>query len=223
VTAPARVLCCSDVHGHHSCLERGLYEAGWTPGQDGLVLLGDYIDRGPHSRRTVELVRRLAENPNVVVLQGNHEDMLFNYMHGCLPPERFFANGGMDTLRSYEGAREQLSADAEWLHSLPLYLEMDEVVLVHAGLRPGIPLGEQTQEDLLWIRDEFINHYDEGKTVVFGHTPTRLITGKDEVFWGTRKVGIDTGLTYGGVLSLLELPTFRTYQVARDPEGGTVR
>jgi serine/threonine protein phosphatase 1 len=81
-------------------------------------------------------------------------------------------------------------------------------LFVHAGLRPGIPLSGQLPEDLLWIRDEFIDSdWDFGKTVVFGHTPFR------KPLFQRNKIGIDTGMVYGGRLTCIELPSRTVIQV----------
>ena len=84
---------------------------------------------------------------------------------------------------------------------------MGEYIFVHAGLRPAVPFNKQVREDMLWIRDEFIDsNYDFGKTVIFGHTPFRrpLIEAN--------KIGIDTGAVYGGKLTCVELPAKKMYQ-----------
>ena len=95
-----------------------------------------------------------------------------------------------------------------FLEALLPYYETEKYIFVHAGLRPGIPLADQSQHDLLWIRHEFINaEHDYEKTVVFGHTPFMIpLIDKN-------KIGIDTGAVYGGKLTCIEFPGLKIYQV----------
>jgi len=210
-----RILCCSDIHGHLSALRDVLFQAAWRPAQDVLVLLGDYIDRGPRPRQVINELRVLLRCPGVVALRGNHETMLWDYLQGTVSEAQYLSNGGGTTLRDYREEPDALQADAEFLNGLPLYYELGDYIFVHAGLRPGIRLEEQSECDMMWIRDEFIRGY-RGRTVVFGHSPTPLLSGSTEVYWGRDKIGIDTGVAYGGCLSLLELPGGETYQAPPD-------
>lgn len=210
-----RILCCSDIHGHLQAFRRVLFAAQWRPARDTLILLGDYIDRGPRPREMVNELRVLLRCPGVVALRGNHEVMLWSYLNGSLALQQYLDNGGGTTLKAYGGDDSLLWTDAEFLAHLPVFHETDDYVFVHAGLRPGVPLHRQDDGEMVWIRDEFIRSY-RGKTVVFGHSPTTALTGGTEVYWGRDKIGIDTGVAYGGCLTLLELPGGETYQAPPD-------
>jgi serine/threonine protein phosphatase 1 len=89
----------------------------------------------------------------------------------------------------------------EFLKELRLYYETADHIMVHAGLRHGVPLEDQTPDDLVWIREEFIySEQDFGKRVIFGHTPfVRPLVLPN-------KIGIDTGAVYGNQLTCLILP-----------------
>jgi serine/threonine protein phosphatase 1 len=92
---------------------------------------------------------------------------------------------------------------------MPMFVT-DRWVLVHAGIRPDRPLAEQEEEDLFWIREEFIAHpHPLPQTVIYGHTPTRRVHVNLPY-----KIGIDTGCVYGGDLTCLELESGTLYQVA---------
>jgi serine/threonine protein phosphatase 1 len=92
---------------------------------------------------------------------------------------------------------------------LELYYETEKFIFVHAGLRPGIPLERQLEEDCLWIRNEFLeSQYDFGKVIVFGHTPFR------EPFIYPGRVGLDTGAVFGGPLTCMELTCGRLITVS---------
>jgi serine/threonine protein phosphatase 1 len=132
--------------------------------------------------------------------------------------EAWLRNGGIASLRSYDadphGSREAAIAripetHVEFMASLETHFQWGSYLVVHAGIRPGVPLAEQRQEDLLWIREEFLDHpHDLGSTVVFGHTPFRRIVVEPPY-----KIGIDTGCVYGGALTCISLPDARTFQI----------
>lgn len=154
------------------------------------VYLGDYIDRGPRSREVVEsLINNPLEGFKTVHLKGNHEDMMLTFLDEPESGPRWLANGGFATLASYgvenapcdaEGLIQTAKALAEalppthlrFLSSLSLTHRIGDYVFVHAGVRPGIALDEQSEEDLIWIRGPFLtSDADHGAVVVHGHTP----------------------------------------------------
>ena len=214
--AVERIFAVGDIHGCSHLLRRLLDRIPFDPKADTLLFLGDYLDRGPDVRGTVETILRLkGTSDNVICLRGNHEQMFLDcYLEGR-DEELFLANGGAETLSSYGlTLAETLTGKGFpeehllFLASLPLYHETAEYLFVHAGLRPGIPLAEQSPDDLLWIRYEFIDSdWNFGKTVVFGHTPLY------EPLLGRERIGIDTGAVYGGQLTCIELPSRKIFQV----------
>lgn len=210
-----RILVVADIHGHHEALVSLLRQANYRPGVDLLVLLGDYIDRGPRGVEVVAMVRELVA-AGAVALKGNHEQMLLDYLTGELEENVYLWNGGGPTLAGYRRAgREVLLSDVSWMEGLPLYYEHEPYVFVHAGLRPGRALADQSPDDLLWIREEFYA-FPTGladRTVIFGHTPTVFFTGSPEVWFAGDKIAVDTGAAYGFFLTLLELPDGRTWRV----------
>ena len=194
-----------DIHG---CMEplRTLM-ARVAPGPaDRLVFIGDYIDRGPDARGVVEYLLGLPGRPTFLL--GNHDQMLLDALDtGDL--SLWFANGGEATLASYGGEVGRIPpTHRAFFRSLVPHAEIEGFVFVHAGIRPGIPLCEQSLDDLLWIREEFFDSSARfERTVVFGHTPLR------EVFLGRDRIGIDTGCVYGGKLTCLKLPGREVVQV----------
>jgi serine/threonine protein phosphatase 1 len=157
-----------DVHGCYREFERLLNlcsdHANGKPAR--LITLGDYVDRGPDSFGVVRLIRhRLAgEYPgfkSIINLKGNHEDMMVRAALGGEPRVKQnwvgSNNGGDATVESYPN-REALLDDAKWLAALPPSWEDKLRYYVHAGIRPGIPLKEQSEADKLWIRDLFLKH-----------------------------------------------------------------
>ena len=201
-----RIFAIGDIHG---CLEKIQTLLERLPvdfKQDKLVFLGDYVDRGPDSRGVLDLMIKLQrENPaSTIFLKGNHEVMFQDYIENGPLKKSFLTFGGRETIKSY-GAADSLidipDDHLKFLRELPLLYVTKKFCFVHAGLLPNVPVEEQEEKDILWIRFKFIkSRYDWGKRVIFGHTPfdTPLIE--------KNKIGIDTGAVYGGRLTCLMLP-----------------
>lgn len=181
-----------DVHGQYETLRR-LNKR--LPRSAERVFVGDLFDRGPQSREVYEFLRDLPHRR----VRGNHDQQLLDVLHGRegdMGMECWLAdNGGKATVNSF---RESFPADlTEFLEAAPLYIEIDGLLVVHAGIRPMVSLSRQDPFDLLWIRAEFYDAPDHGYpgTVVFGHTPL------ERVWVGQRRVGCDTGAGAGHSLS----------------------
>ena len=209
-----RIFAVGDIHGSFDRLTSLLAIVDNDPKKDTLLFIGDYIDRGPQSREVVDyLIGLLRRQSRVIFLKGNHEQMLELYLSGA-DRLSFLANGGQATLDSYlkaslPGEGNPIpNAHLDFFGNLRLYYETDQYIFVHAGLKPNIPLEEQDEWDMLWIRDEFIySDFDFGKRVIFGHTPFR----KPLIL--ENKIGIDTGAVYGNKLTCVELPAVKFYSV----------
>jgi serine/threonine protein phosphatase 1 len=204
----------ADVHGLRDRLMDLLNRIPWRAASDTLIFLGDCIDRGPDSKGVLDIILDLTDaGVRVLCLRGNHEWMLESYLRDE-ETLLFLYNGGRATLESYQQApalgSDMILPDRHrsfFQRLLPWY-EMDDFILVHAGLRPGVPLEQQEEKDLYWIRNEFIySDYDFGKTVVFGHTPF------SHPFIGRKRIGIDTGAVYGNKLTCVRLPDIEFFSV----------
>ncbi len=199
-----RIFAVGDIHGNLDPLEDLLAKIPLDWADDYLVFLGDYIDRGPEPRLVLDFLMALKEKhpDRVVCLLGNHEWMFLRYLEGY-GKEIYLLNGGEITLAQFleDGIIHVPTTYISFLRTLLPYWETDRYIFVHAGLRPGIPLKDQTLKELLFIREEFIySDYDWGKLVIFAHTPFF------EPLVSPNKIGIDTGCVYGGALTALELP-----------------
>jgi serine/threonine protein phosphatase 1 len=194
-----------DIHGCLGPLEQLLAKIAPRP-EDEIVFVGDYIDRGPQSK---EVVDRLLTLPHrCVFLLGNHERMLLDFLAGE-DEEIYLENGGRTTLASYGGDADKIPAShLAFFHRLKPMYEKPDYLFVHAGIRPLVPVAEQSVEDLIWIRQEFFKFIGTyPKPVVFGHTPLR------QVLMATDRIGIDTGCVFGGKLTCLKLPQRDIIQV----------
>ncbi len=200
-----------DVHGCLTCLEKLLEKLPINWGEDFVIFLGDYIDRGPNPRGVIEKVMELKKlyPQRIITLKGNHEQMFENFLKGK-DVEVFLYNGGMKTLKDYykEGKIDIPEEHIEFVRNLLYYFETPEYIFVHAGLRPGKSLYEQDEDDILWIRQSFyLTDYQFPKTIIFGHTPFEKPFIKED------RIGIDTGCVYGGYLTAISLPDKKFYQV----------
>jgi serine/threonine protein phosphatase 1 len=216
----ARFFAIGDIHGCVQELER-LLAALPTAAGDTIAFVGDYVDRGAESRAVIDLLLALERQEDIttVFLKGNHEDMCLAYLgrEGSWG-EAWCLNGGSTTLRSYgidarlqgeEALARMPPAHVAFLERLvPAYFAEGHLI-VHAGVRPDVGWAEQEEQDLYWIREEFILHpHLLPQTVVFGHTPQRNVF-VDLPY----KIGIDTGCVYGGMLTAVELRERRLWQV----------
>lgn len=212
-----------DIHGCADELEELLDR---IPPGDRLLFVGDYIDRGPDSRRVLDRMVSLKERS--VCLLGNHESMMLAFFRDPRSDEgrswMHPANGGAATLKSYgltagAGFAEIPRLHREFLESLPLYFEGPDFIAVHAGLNPDEPdLRKQTREDLTWIRGPWLRGESRwrGKFVYFGHTPSRYVLGLDKdasLIEGKNSLGLDTGCVFGGMLTAVHHPDRRMIQV----------
>lgn len=165
-----------DVHGRHDLLVGALE---WIDRHSGgeavnIVLLGDYIDRGPASRDVIETLIHAQSQAHhrFTCLMGNHEAMLLASLDNPLARLNWLDNGGDSTLESYGDGIP--GAHLEWMRSLPLRSEDQHHYFVHAGFNPSRSIDAQTPHDMLWIREPFLSvDFDFGKHVVHGHTPQR--------------------------------------------------
>ena len=209
-----RIFIVGDIHGCLDMFKRLMDRIDWHPDSDALIFLGDYIDRGKDSKGVVDYILAiLKDSPYVYCLMGNHEKIFLNFLDGG-DLSNFFLNGGDKTLSSY-GVEHEWKMDAlvpvehlSFMKSLLPWVELKDYYVVHAGFRPGVPVDNQTIEDLIWIRDPFLHsEYDFGKRVIFGHTPF------PEPLIMENKIGLDTGAVYGNKLTCLELPAFKFHFV----------
>jgi serine/threonine protein phosphatase 1 len=224
VPAGERVYAIGDVHGCLQTLDELIYaivrdDLQRKPKRTTLVLLGDLVDRGPDSAGVVERVIGLkAPFDAVHVLAGNHEEILLESLAGEIQALRLFAHvGGRETALSYgisEYDYERSNYDElrtllrehvpqrhiDFLEGLEEMAVIGDYAFVHAGIRPGVPLEDQTPADLRWIRERFLDSTrDHGKTIVHGHS---VSDGVDE---RPNRIGIDTGAFATGRLTAIGL------------------
>lgn len=237
-----------DIHGRRAQLNR-LIEMLPREAERGdtLVLLGDLVDRGEDVPGTIaDVIKLQSESPagRVIVLRGNHEQMLLDLLDGHSDLWFHPATGSEQTFEQYAGrelpsaVRENFDAaqratnkvipseHVEFFRRMPFYYEDDYALYVHAGIEPGKHPRDTAPQHLLWARDtEFFKNY-RGKPCVFGHTPISFLPvlgrlGRHGIYISGSAIGIDTGYTLQSPLTCLELPTFVIRQTFADGRNAT--
>jgi serine/threonine protein phosphatase 1 len=213
-----RTIAIGDIHGCSTALAALLDAIGPGP-EDTLVLLGDYIDRGPDSRGVLDQIIALEERCAVVPLLGNHEEMLIAAVHNPVAVQPWLVCGGAQTLLSYgwfSGAHRRRLTDwfpqPHWAFladCLP-YHETDRHLFVHAGYVPELLLDQQPEEALRWRMTDArtARPHCSGKVAVVGHTAQWSGQVLDLGFL----VCIDTGCHRGGWLTALEVDAGKVWQ-----------
>jgi len=216
-----RIYAIGDVHGRADLLDQVLTRidadlAAFPAPRATQVFLGDYIDRGPDSRAVLERLIGRSRTHDTVCLKGNHETYLLEFLKNPSILDEWQSYGAFETLMSYgvapsrnadPAAQARLAAalhcalpgsHRQFLETLRRCFVCGDFLFVHAGVRPGIPLTQQRDEDLLWIREEFLRFEGGfGKIIVHGHTPVL------EPDIRPNRINIDTGAYATGRLTCL--------------------
>lgn len=225
--------CCvyaiGDIHGERRLLDRAREAIrADAAGQSAVVVfLGDYIDRGPDSRGVLDCLSEpdpLLDGVTRRYLLGNHEQALLDFLDDPEATAAWLDFGGIETLISYgvpahgqpnptrrRQWRDQLDTalpdrHRAFLSSLETMVTLGDYAFVHAGVRPGVAMDQQSRDDLLWIREPFLSSTRwHGRRVVHGHTVTLQPDVRDN------RIGIDTGAYASGRLTVLAIegPTIR--------------
>lgn len=233
-----------DIHGRLDLLQplveaivADLHESNAT--RKVVVFLGDYIDRGPDSRGVLRLLAGLSAVHGVEwrFLKGNHEQAMLGFLDDPAAGPKWCEYGGDNALRSYglrvpdlahrteawarvaADLRHKLtSREIAFLENLELSVTVGDYFFSHAGARPGVALDRQSSEDLMWIRQPFLNSRTAfEQVVVHGHTPTPSVHADQ------RRIGIDTKAYHSGVLSAVRLEGIdRGLLQATGPRRGSV-
>jgi len=219
-----RVYAVGDIHGCDDLFARLIGcidadDAARGSADTHIIVLGDLVDRGPASAAVVERVCQLAaKRPGLRLLSANHEEVMLKALSGSLESLRYFCrSGGEETILSY-GIDHEAYVRMSFEELLPAFqaavpihhvallsaaedmVQIGDYIFVHAGIRPGVPLGDQKRSDLRWIRDEFLNDRRwHGAMIVHGHTISNAFDAHPN------RIGIDTGAYASGKLTAIGL------------------
>jgi serine/threonine protein phosphatase 1 len=224
-----RVYAVGDIHGRADLLTKTFaridaYEAAHPANHSITVFLGDYVDRGLRSREALDQLIDSQRNRRVVALRGNHDDSMLRALHDMDVALRWMAAGGRETLHAY-GIAVPVDVDRDSIHTvmalavkqipdshkaflekLLLYATIGDYAFIHAGIRPGIPLENQSPDDLMSIRQPFLDCVTPHDfVIVHGHTP---VSAPD---FRPNRINIDTGAFITGNLTCLVLEEDRQF------------
>jgi serine/threonine protein phosphatase 1 len=216
-----------DIHGRVDLLKKLFNQIDTDAVLDGdieaiEIYLGDYIDRGSYSREVIDALIARSRSRRTIFVRGNHETYPLHFLQDPAFLAPWAQLGGRETLMSYglqpvasAGPGEQIEtarafdralprAHRDFLQNLEPYASYGDFYFVHAGVRPGVPLASQREEDLLEIREPFLNcHDDFGKVIVHGHTPVFAPEFRPN------RINIDTGAYATGKLTCLAIAGYK--------------
>ena len=227
-----------DIHGHIALLHEAhdlIARDQATAGAGQIIHLGDLVDRGPDSAGVVEYLRAgVARGENWLVIKGNHDRLFGKFLIdpalpdvGLRPVYSWLhpALGGVATLASYgvksAGDRpvDKVHADSlaavpqshrDFIAALPTWQRAEAAIFVHAGIRPNVPMEEQKEDDLVWIRQGFLDYTEPHEAlIIHGHTALDA-----PQHYGNR-VNIDSGAAYGGPLTAIAVEGDQVFHLTR--------
>lgn len=230
----------TDIHG---CFEELEAMLNIVPPHTKILFLGDFVDRGPDSLKTVRIVKQLVESGRAYAIRGNHEEMLLKSIDGTMDEAIYLRNGGLKTFQDFAAPVEKdvdtlafedfvtimtrhYTNELDFIRALPLYIDMHDYLFVHAGIDPHTKtLSSLRKKDVLWIREAF--HYAPHQLpykIFFGHTPVqRLEGGTLHSIWyndAKTKFDLDGGCVFGGwlngVLLNVETETLHIYEARKN-------
>ncbi|CAB4196978.1 bis(5'-nucleosyl)-tetraphosphatase PrpE [uncultured Caudovirales phage] len=221
-----RTILIGDIHGCIEEFNELLNKLSYNKNTDRLILLGDLIDRGPDSVAVVKKAREL----DLECVMGNHEHKFLKWNNN-----RGSSNDVYDKKPHYNDFSDE---DINYIFRMPTYIKLDNIIVVHAGLKPGISISSQLKDDLMYLRytdldRKFISLKKISKigkekagaifwtefwygpeSVIYGHSVHSMETPLiEEVASGVICYGLDTGCCFGGHLSALILETKEIIQV----------
>lgn len=240
VPAGQRAYAVGDIHGRADLFAALIAaidadDAAQGPAETTVILLGDLIDRGPASAEVIRLARAWRQRRTLRILMGNHEEMFLKALEDEEVMRHFLRFGGREMLLSYPLdplaytraelaevaglARAAIPAeDIAFISEFEDRIALGDYLFVHAGVRPGIAIEQQSSADLRWIREPFLDHDESfGPVIVHGHTIS------DRIDLRHNRIGIDTGAYRSGRLTALALEGTKCWQINAVEADGVIR
>ncbi|MGC6426397.1 MAG: metallophosphoesterase family protein [Akkermansiaceae bacterium] len=212
-----RLLAIGDVHGCLKSLKKLLKQVDPKP-EDTVIMLGDYVDRGPDSRGVIDYLLEWKWQASLICLKGNHELIMEHALRSEIHQDYWKEVGGQLTIDSYGGSLEQVPAEhRHFIERARFFHETDDYIFVHGGLHPDRPLLDQDQEEMCWLRFRDAKPHQSGKVMVCGHTVQKKGWPNDKGFG----VCIDTAACRGGFLTCLDAERGRFWQANESGEHRT--
>jgi len=207
----------ADIHGNYEGFKNILKEVNYDMemGTDSLIILGDIVDGGRKTRQCINFALSL---PNMIFIVGNHDEWCLQWMKGGPELPIWVHQGGYATMESYDYKRENVpQSHIDLLQNAPYYIIKDDMIFVHGGFNPLVPIQNNKPEFLIWDRT-LIKYAKEnpvgGYSKVFvGHTSTQLYGNKTVPQFFNNLIMCDTGGGWNGSLSIIDINTLKYWQV----------
>jgi serine/threonine protein phosphatase 1 len=221
----SRLFAIGDIHGCFKPFYKLVVDIIDLKKEDKLILLGDYIDRGPQSREVIDFIIDLSESGfDVTPLMGNHESMLLESYSDTGLIYQWYMNSGETTLKSLgiNEVRDLQKKYLDFFSSLEYYLSAGNFLFVHAGFNDHDPDPFADKYYMVWESLlSYKNPVLKGKTIIHGHRPKRLDYVEKQIRDKSPVIPIDTGCVYGpelgyGYLSALYVNEMRLLSVPYD-------
>jgi len=217
-----RLFAIGDIHGCFNAFQTLVEQKIQIKKSDKIILLGDYIDRGTHSKEIVDYIFDLQNNGfDIVPLTGNHEVMLLEARNNNEHLYRWIQNGGSETLKSF-GISSLKSIESKYLYffqGLSYYFAFEEYLFVHAGFNDEVNDPFEDRYHMIWkCREKYKHPSLQDKTIVHGHCPISELLCKERLRSNNQVINIDTGCVYGefsgyGKLTALELHSMVLFSI----------
>lgn len=199
----SRIFAIGDIHGCFKAMKELIENKIQLSKEDKLIFLGDYIDRGPDSKKVLDYIIELQNNQyDIVPLRGNHESMLIDAWYNEKLVFKWIQNGGSETLLSF-GTDKLKNIDSKYMHfleNLNYYYELDKYIFVHAGFNDSIDDPFSDKYSMLWnSREQYLNPLLNDRTIIHGHAPVPLNIIQKQITNNTGVINIDGGCAYANV------------------------
>ncbi len=214
-----RILAVGDIHGEWDKFMYLYRMIEFDPEKDLLIFLGDYIDRGLKPLHVLDWMYEHQNEKNIIMLRGNHEQLMLDYYAGGEKGDLWLWNGGDVTRRGLKKQNTRVrDLCLEFVSRLPVRYRIQangkDFFFCHAGVKPGIPLKDQEDKTLLWVREEFFDHYSGKEIVVSGHTNVGYVEpGRTTPILRKNMILVDTGSYLpDGQISCVDVLSGRIWQ-----------
>jgi serine/threonine protein phosphatase 1 len=195
-----RIYAIGDIHGCFRAMKDLIENKIQLTKADKLIFLGDYIDRGPDSKKVLDYIIELQNNHyDIITLRGNHESMFINAWYNESAVSKWIINGGSETLLSF-GTDKLKNIDSKYLHfleNLKFYYELDKYIFVHAGFNDSLDDPFSDYYCMLWnSREQYFNSLLNDRTIIHGHAPVPLNIIQKQITNNAGVINIDGGCAY---------------------------